>query len=99
MKSIERVFDEAGPRGHLLQFYQADEPMLNRNVGRFLWEGLLRGDGLVVIATPTRRVSLTDHLAHLGADVPLAQNERQLVMLDAQETLDRFIVEGQPDWD
>src|SRR4051794_28545334 len=71
--------------------------MLNRNVGRFLWEGLLRGDGLLVIAAPERRQSLTDHLARLGADVGCARNEQQLVLLDAEETLSGFMTGGRPD--
>ena len=82
---------------HFVQFYKADEPMLNRNVGQFLWEGLLRGDGLLVIATAARRQSLTDHLTRLGADVTLAQKEGQLLLLDAEEMLDQFMVEGGPD--
>lgn len=84
---------------HFVQFYKADEPSLNRNVASFLWDGLLRGDGLVVIAAQQRRESLASHLTRLGADVVLARREGQLAMLDAQETLDRFMVDGQPDWD
>jgi hypothetical protein len=84
---------------HYVQFYKADEPSLNRNVASFLWDGLLRGDGLVVIATRQRRESLTSHLSRLGADVVLARREGQLAMLDAQEMLDRFMIDGQPDWD
>jgi KaiC/GvpD/RAD55 family RecA-like ATPase len=87
------------PHAHFVQFYKADEPSLNRNVASFLWDGLLRGDGLVVIATPQRRESLSSHLARLGADVTLARREGQLAMLDAQETLGRFMVDGQPHWE
>jgi hypothetical protein len=98
MTSLDRIFDDAAPHGHVVQFYKADEPLLNRNVGQFLWEGLLRGDGLLVIAAPERRESVTSHLRRLGVDIPLAVRERKLLLLDAQETLDRFMVDGQPDW-
>jgi len=84
--------------GHYVQFYQSDEPLLNRNVGRFLWDGLLRGDALLVIATPERRESLTSHLSRLGTDVPSIEARRQLAFLDARETLNRFRVNGLPDW-
>jgi KaiC/GvpD/RAD55 family RecA-like ATPase len=87
------------PHAHFVQFYKADEPSLNRNVASFLWDGLLRGDGLMVIATPQRRESLSIHLARLGADVTLARREGQLAMLDAQETLDRIMVGGEPHWE
>src|SRR5947208_13599485 len=86
------------PHGHFVQFYQSDEPLLNRNVGRFLWDGLLRGDALLVIATPERRDSLSRHLARLGADVSLIRGRRQFTLLDAQETLAAFMVNGLPDW-
>jgi len=97
--SLERIFEEAGPQGHLLQFYQADEPLLNRNVGRFLWEGLLRGDGLLVIASAERRESVSSHLRRLGVDIAQVVREGQLFLLDAQTMLDRFTVDGQPDRD
>jgi hypothetical protein len=91
------VISRAEPHSHFVQFYRADEPSLNRNVGSFLWDALLRGDGLVVIASEVRREGLADHLGRLGADIALARRERQLVMLDAQETLGRFMVDGKPD--
>jgi len=28
MNSLERIFDGAGPNGHVVQFYKADEPLL-----------------------------------------------------------------------
>ena len=96
---LGECFDQAGTHGHFVQFYKADEPLLNRNVGKFLWEGLLRGEGLLVIATPPRRESLVSHLRRLGVDVEIALRARQLTLLDAQETLDQFMVDGQPDWD
>src|SRR5437764_10662776 len=73
------------PHGHFVQFYHSDEPLLNRNVGCFLWDGLLRGDALLVIATPERRESLSNHLLRLGADVPSIRARRQLSFLDARE--------------
>jgi hypothetical protein len=91
------MVDEAGQHGHLLQFYKADEPLLNRNVGQFLWEGLLRGEGLLVVAAQERRDSVASHLRRLGVDIPLVVREGQLMLLDAQEMLDRFMVNGVPD--
>ena len=94
-----QTVNRAEAHGHFVQFYKADEPLLNRNVGNFLWDGLLRGDGLLVIGTRQRRESLSSHLSRLGADVALARKEGQLAMLDAHEVMARFMVNGQPDWD
>jgi hypothetical protein len=99
MTVTDRAMNHTEARGHFVQFYKADEPLLNRNVGNFLWDGLLRGDGLLVIATRQRRESLSSHLSRLGADVALARREGQLAMLDACDVLARFMVNGQPDWD
>jgi hypothetical protein len=97
MTSSDRFLEEAEQRAHYVQFYKADEPLLNRNVGQYLWEGLLRGDGLLVIATPERKQSLTGHLRRLGVDVASAMRERQLSIFDAEETMARFMVDGEPD--
>jgi len=97
MKQADIVCEGSGSHQHFVQFYKADEPSLNRNVSGFLWDGLLRGDGLLVIGTPQRRESLSSHLARLGADVALARREGQLAMLDADEMLSRFMIDGQPD--
>ncbi len=97
MNSWQERLGQAEPPGHFVQFYKADEPALNRNVAHFLWDGLLRGDGLLVLGTLKRRESLTSHLERMGVDVPLAQRDGQLVMLDAAETLADFMVNGMPD--
>lgn len=88
----------AASQQHLVQFYAADEPMLARNVSRFLWDGLKGGDGLLVIAAPERSEALAHQLTKTGADVQAAVREGQLLFLDAQETLSKFMVAGRPDW-
>ena len=96
MESWDQIVEHAELHDHYVQFYKADEPLLNRNVGRYLWEGLLRGDALVVIATQQRQESLTAHLLRMGADVTAAVSEWQIILLDAQGTLDLFMVNGRP---
>ena len=97
MSLVNQIIDEAEPRSHYVQFYKADEPSFNRNVGYYLWEGFLRGDGLIVIGTQQRRLSLTGHLERLGVNVAEACSEGQLVFHDAHEMLGRFMVGGEPD--
>jgi hypothetical protein len=97
MKPAHALLNEADSHGHFVQFYKADEPGLNRNVATFLWEGLLKGDGLLMIASSQRRESVASHLVRLGADVSLARREGQLAMLDAHEMLSRIMVAGEPD--
>jgi hypothetical protein len=67
-------------------------------VGCFFWVGFLRGDGLLFFATPKRRESLAGHLAHLGVDVGTAVLDKQLALLDANEVLSAFMIDGEPHW-
>jgi PAS domain S-box-containing protein len=98
MSSSELLLEAAGPQGHIVQLYEADEQVLARNVTEYLWEGLKRGEGLLVIATPEHTQIFARQLKSKGADMQAAMRERRLVFLDAQETLARFMVDGQPDW-
>jgi DcmR-like sensory protein len=77
--------------------YGKDRAPLVRSVGRYLADGLSAGEGVVVIATAPHRDAFFDELHALGADPAAAVAAGRLVVLDAQETMDRFIVDGQPD--
>jgi hypothetical protein len=78
--------------------YEADEVALTQNVGLYLWEGLRRGEGVLAIVTPEHQELFSGHLDHLGADLPGLLSSRQLIFWDAQQTLNRFMDFGQPDW-
>ena len=95
---MELVKSASGESQHLVQFYEADELFLARNVSHFLWEGLKRGDGLLVIAGAERSEAFSHQLTKMGADLQAAARDGHLVFLDAQETLAKFMVAGRPDW-
>jgi hypothetical protein len=96
MSSCGELLDGLGPTEHVVQLYGNDDQLLTQNAGRFLLEGLRRGDGLLVIATPEHRTSLTRHLRSENG-YPRAVLEGQLVFLDARSTLERFLLDGSPD--
>jgi hypothetical protein len=77
--------------------YGKDSAPLVRSVGRYLADGLAAGEGAVVIATESHRSAFLDELQALGADPAAAQQDGRLVVLDAHETMERFVVDGQPD--
>ena len=54
--------------------------------------------GLLVIATPEHREVFARQLNHPGADLAGLVGSRQLVFWDAQQTLNQFMVAGQPEW-
>ena len=98
MSPWERLLERPHPGGHFVQLYETDEAALARNVGLYLWEGLRRGDGVLIVVTPEHRQLFSRHLENLGADLPALLASRQLVILDAQQTMAEFMVEGQPEW-
>jgi hypothetical protein len=86
------------PHGHLVQFYQADEAFLIRNVVDFLIDGWKQGEALLVITTPERHTAFSEGLRESGIDPHAAMRERKLLFADAEQTLRRFMLDGQPDW-
>src|SRR5688572_20349453 len=86
------------PEAHIVQLYGKDDRLLARNLARYLAEGLRRGDGLLVIATPEHSGSVARLLREDRA-YPKAVLEGRLVFLDAQGTLDRLMVDELPDRD
>jgi hypothetical protein len=82
---------------HLVQFYGDDDRLLTGNVTRYIGEGLERGEGVVIIATPEHREAFAWQLSDSHADALAALREGRLVFLDAAATMARFLVDGQPE--
>ncbi len=84
------------PRDHLIQLY-TDEAFLAAAVTHFLGSGLAEGEAAVIIATPEHVELFTRGLTAQGFDVRgLAKHDR-LVVLDARDTLAKFMVDGMPE--
>src|SRR4051794_14612999 len=98
MSSCAEFLDQLGPQKHVVQLYGKDDRLLTQNVGRYLGEGLKRGDGLLVIATAEHRGTLVRDLKQ-ERGYAQAVLEGGLVSLAAQATLARFMVNGSPDPD
>jgi DcmR-like sensory protein len=96
MSSCAELLDRLEPEEHVVQLYGDDDRLLTQNVGRFLSEGLKRGDGILVISTPEHRGTLARYLTQ-ERGYSKAVLEGRLVFLDAEATLGRFMVRGVPD--
>jgi hypothetical protein len=83
-------------RDHLVQFYR-DEPSLMKTVSRFVREGLMAGQPIVVIATAQHRHALVTSLVADGVPPDHFENSGMLWLFDAREVLDLFMVDGRPD--
>ncbi len=98
MSPWHKLLEHPHAGGHFVQMYSADDTALVKNAGRYLWEGLRRGEGAIVIAAAEHQQSFSHHLSTLGADVQQSVDDGQLVFLDAHQTLASFMRAGQPDW-
>jgi hypothetical protein len=96
MSACAELLDRLGPEEHVVQLYGTDDRLLTENVGRFLSEGLRRGDGILIIASAEHRTSLTTFLRR-DRGYSRAVLEGRLVFMDAEFTLSRFMVNGAPD--
>lgn len=97
MSPWERLLEQSQSQGHFVQLY-ADESGLARNAGKYLFHGLERRNGVLAFVTPKQQRLFCDYLSRQGADVPALVESRHLVFVNAQESLDRFMVSGEPDW-
>lgn len=81
---------------HAVQFYGDDESLFTTVAG-FLSQGFVDGHPAIVIATPDHCAAILDRLRGRLIDVEKAQKLGRLIVLDAQQTLDLFMVRGMPD--
>ena len=82
---------------HFVQVYK-DKAFLLEAVAEYAGTGLRRGEGVVIIATPSHRAAFVQQLAGDGVDAEEALQRGQLLLLDADETLARFTLGGMPEW-
>ena len=84
--------------GHDVHFYESDE-LLASVVGQFLAEGVRAGQPIVMIATPTHLEQIVARMRVLGADPDELVRGRDVVMLDARDTLAAFMEGNVPNHD
>jgi hypothetical protein len=73
---------------HIVQLYQ-DVEFLCDTVADYVGTGLRRGEAAIIIATPEHRARFLEKLEPADG---------QLKLLDAEETLERFMASGIPEW-
>jgi hypothetical protein len=81
---------------HAVRFYDSPES-LARIVAAFMAEGFTAHEPALAIATPEHRIAIEAALRAKGWDVDALLAAGDLSLLDADETLSRFMVDGMPD--
>jgi CheY-like chemotaxis protein len=81
---------------HAVCFYE-DSLSLAGTVARFIGEGLAASQAAVIVATASHSASIRDQLMALGVDSQERIEHGELLMFDADDVLNRFMVGNRPD--
>ena len=82
---------DAPPHDHAVHVY-ADDLAISQELVRFVEDGLALGESVVVVANGLHRASI----AAWRADHPPIGDSDFLLVADAAETLETFMVDGSP---
>jgi hypothetical protein len=95
-KGYEAFWAELSPCAHVVQIYEDDGLFLD-SLAEFVAGGLAQGEAAIVIATPQHRQGLRMRLASKGFAVERMQTSDQLIVLDAEETMSKFLINKWPE--
>jgi len=79
-----------------VQFYAEDSSFIE-SLGESVGAALQAGNGVIVIATKPHRDGLAQRLKALGVDAAEPVARGRYIVLDAAETLSKFLLQGWPD--
>lgn len=83
-------------RDHYVQVYRDDRVLLEA-VSLYAGAALGRNEAVLLVATREHGAGVEERLDRDGFDVPILKSWGQLTILDAEEVLSRFMVDGSPD--
>jgi|SRR5579871_2654338 len=84
------------PRSHIV-FPYTSESLIAEAVSLYSIGGLARDEAVVLITTPEHRDAIEERLEQDGFSVSQLTAAGRLVLMDAQELLNQFLVDGAPD--
>jgi hypothetical protein len=90
MKAAPHIHD------HLVQFYES-EHFLCESVCRFIHEGLRKNAAIVIVARPKMREAVRNRLVDAGIDFDASCRSGDIIALDAEQTLNTFLIGGKLD--
>ena len=94
--SWRKLLSEPGENGHIVQLYQ-DDDFYGEAISHFAAEGLARGESIILVATQPHWKNISGRLRGKGLDTEQLFRDGQLTLLDADETLPKFMAGKLPD--
>ena len=96
MSTHQAISDAPVSHHHGVKFYGTDDSLFTTVAG-FLAEGLIARQPAIIIATTAHREAIVEHLCGRLIDCAAAIRRGDLLLLDADDTLGLFMVNGMPD--
>ncbi len=94
--TIPVFWSTIAPLDHVVQIYENDKIFMHSLQG-YVSSGLLAGESVVIIATQEHINNLNLLLSIGGFNIPSLIATNHYIILDADETLEKFMVNGKPD--
>jgi hypothetical protein len=94
--SWRELLADPGETGHIVQLYQ-DEDFYGEAISHFAAEGIARGESIILVATKPHWEKISRRLDGRGLDTRRLFREGQLTLLDADDTLLKFMAGDAPD--
>jgi hypothetical protein len=85
-----------GPDGHIVQLYQ-DADFYGEAISHFAAEGIVRGESIILVATDENFQNISGRLESKGFVISELFERGQLTVLNANDTLPKFMKSGLPD--
>lgn len=92
----ELFWADLPPRDHSVQIYGTESNFMDALEG-YASSGLRRGEGVIIISTAAHMHELEKRLRAGWVDIDRARWEDRYIAVLAQETLNRFMIDGEPD--
>jgi PAS domain S-box-containing protein len=89
---------EADGESHAVYFYAADVDLAD-TVAAYVGKGVLAGETAIIVATESHRDLIVQRLQSMNIDVEAARERGDVIILDAETTLPKFMVDGAPNRD
>ena len=81
---------------HIVQLFDSSQSLASA-VARFAVDGLADNQTVLIVARPEHWSATATRIVALGADAEKAMADRQLIVLDAAATMNRFMAGSAPD--
>jgi hypothetical protein len=94
--SWKELLANPGPNGHIVQLYQ-DADFYGEAISHFAAEGVARGESIIIVATAPNWANISRRLISKGFAPDELFRRGQLILLDAEGVLPKFLVGGMPD--